>query len=421
MTLAVVTTGVNVATHSLQTSPLDELDYIHYTDKVLSQGFVRLNEQVGDYTVQILSCEGVIPNVTYGECGDASAEDLPYSGHTQAAPYTPLFFGLTAIVGGGIHLLTGVERLVAWRLVGAFWLAGAMLMMVLAFRRWKIPDTTTFVLGLLVITSPYTWLAETFLSTDAPALFVGASLLYMVTKVRNRELSPKWLLLAFPFAVALKVTNISAILLSLLFLFIAAITDARNRHLSEGNQPRVKVTVNVLVTATLGLVLAGVLEFIWLKFVAASALPAVVDMDQGVSRNLSGLELITQATNFISATITANPLLTSKYAPFFAPLSWLSIAGVVGGFLSIRKWDAYAEMKTAVLLAAVLAAPVLALTLQIGTGSYFSIEPRYGGSLIPAFMLSTAFILKNRMSLILLTLYAIACLGVGLAFSIRLH
>jgi hypothetical protein len=420
VTLALVTMTTNVFTHSLQTSPIDELEYINYTDEVLTQGYVRLNEQVGEYTVHILSCDGIIPSVTYGECGHATASDLPYSGNSQVAPYTPLFFGVTAIVGGAIHLLTGIEKLTAWRLVGALWLAAAVLMMVLTFRRWKIPENVTLVLGAVVIASPYTWLAHTFLSTDAPSLFVGAMLLYVITRIRTSDLSALWLLLAFPVAIALKVTNIAAIILSIVYLAISWLSEYRRHKKTHPPLSFARATWSFILVPFIGLAISAALEFAWLRFIAMTAIPTQINMDQGVAKELSSLELLNQSWNFLSSSINANPLLTSKFTPFFTPLSWLCVAGVIGGFLLIRKWDTQAEMLTGILIATVIAAPLLALALRFGTGSYFSIEPRYGGALIPAFMLSTGLIMKNRVAIVLLAVYVVACLAVGLAFSVRL-
>lgn len=419
--MALLSSGLNVLVHSLQTSPIDEWAYIDYTDKVLNQGYVRLNEKVSDYTVHILSCNGIIPNVTYGTCGIASADDLPYDGHSQAAPYTPTFFGITALAGAAIHALTGVERLIAWRLVDALWLAASMIVMFLAFRRWKIPDLTTLVLGTIVIVSPYTWLAHSFISTDAPALLVGATLLYLATRIRMDGWSSYWLLLAFPLAIALKVTNLAATCLVIFYFAISWLTGLRAKSARLDKKPLGRETLNLIIIPVLALLLSAIVEFFWLRFISATALQTSTNMDQGVSRELSVIELLTQASNFLGSTINANPILTTKFMVFFTPLSWLCVAGVVGAFLNIRVWGHKAEMATAILAASVLAAPILAITLQLGTGSYFPVAARYGGSLIPAFMLSTAFILRNRSALILLSVYAVASAIAGIAFSLRLN
>lgn len=411
---------VNIFAHSLQTSPIDEWVYVDYLDKAFVDGYVHQNDLVGEYTIHSMSCDGVIPSATFGKCGVATAEDMPQTGHTSAAPYMPTYFWVTAGIGNVIHAISGIEPLVSWRLVGGFWLASAMLMLYLLFRRWKIPNYTTAVLGGLIIASPFVWLSNSFVSTDAPALLVGASLLYLATRIREDSASPYWLWIAFPLAISFKVTNLVAVGLTIMYLLASLVT--RRMRPSQGvEQLHWPVPLwRFAGIPVIGLLFAGALEWAWLKFIALTALPVDVNIDQGVASTLTPFELVAQATNFIGSAISANPLLTPQYVPFFALLSWVSIAGVLGAVFVSTKWDRRAEMATSVAIAAVAMAPILALVLQLGTGSYFQLQSRYGGSLIPAFMLATAFVLKNRPVHWILAAYAVGMTLAGFAFSIRL-
>jgi hypothetical protein len=59
-------------------------------------------------------------------------------------------------------------------------------------------------------------------------------------------------------------------------------------------------------------------------------------------------------------------------------------------------------------------APVLALAVQLAQGEYFQLPPRYGASLLPAFLLATAFILRNFVMNWILIIYSCGLFAVGI-------
>lgn len=407
--------------HNEETSPLDEWVFIDYTSKVFTQGFVRRGETVGPYTAELMACHGVIPGGTFGTCGTGEKiyASLPYGGQNGAADYTPAYFWVTAIVGGGIHSLTGINPLTAWRMTGAFWVAAAMLVMFLLFRRWKLPDVTTLTLGLLIIGSPYTLWANSFVSTDAPSLLVGVTLLYLATRIRAGDLSPWWLVLAAPIALAFKVTNMAAIGLAVIYLVGSWIVQAiRSRRGLPISRPLSWFAG--LVVPALALVASVVLELGWLQVLKATAVPAP-PQDQGISVPLTIWELGVQATNFLGQTLANSPFQALKFGFIWSPLGWLSVTGVIGALLIAKRWSRRAEVSTAIAIASVVMAPALALIFWLVNHSYFQLAPRYGASLIPAFMLSTGFLIRNAISRWVIFAYAIALIAVNFAASMQMN
>jgi len=406
--------------HSLKTSPIDEWVYIDYTDRVFQQGRALEGDVASRYTTDIMACYGVLPGGTFGTCGLGETAALPYGGHPTGSPYMPIYFWITASVGGVIRLATGIEPLIAWRLTGALWLAAAMLVYVRLSRLWRVPDAATLALGGLLIASPYVWTAHSFISTDARSLLIGASLLMLATQIRRGKLHAAWLILAAPLAVALKITNLVAVGLAVMYLLIAWASDAvRSRR--AGDPAKLRPLIGRIAIVTAGIAAAGLMQVLWLRFVNSTAATSY-RADQGVATPLGKGELINQALNFLPGAITSNPFITaSYYAQAASGLSWFLITAVLGSFLRLNKWGARGEMVTSVAIASVLAAPALAILLHAVTGSYFQLPSRYGASLIPAFLLMGGFLIRNRVALWLLGAYALALGAIAVALSVYLH
>ena len=407
--------------HNQETSPLDEWVFVDYTSKVFSEGFVRRGENVGQYTAGLMACHGVIPGGKFGTCGTGQEiySKLPYGGRNGAADYTPSYFWVTAILGGGIHALTGIDQLTAWRMTGAFWLAAAMLVMYLLFRRWKLPDGSIVALGLIVIGSPFVLWANSFVSTDAPSLLVGVALLYLASRIRAAEISPWWLVLAAPIALSFKVTNMAAIGLAAIYLVGSWIVQMVRTRRGKSPLSPLSKTAGLLVPA-LALVASAAIELGWLRILAATAIPAP-PQDQGISTPLTIWELGVQATNFLGQSLENSPFSALKFGFVWSPLGWLSVTGVLGAIFIAKRWSERAEVSTAILIAAIVMAPSLALLFWIVNHSYFQLSPRYGASLIPAFMLSTAFLLRNSISRWVVGSYGVGLIALSLLASIQMN
>lgn len=407
--------------HSQATSPLDEWVFIDYTSKVFEQGYVHDGERVGELTNTIMACDGVIPGSTFGRCGDdlsSNAQNLPYTGLTAAAAYTPAYFAVTRLLGLPFELV-GFDPMTSWRLTGGFWLAAAVAVLVMTMRRWRIPGGTILPLGLLLISSPYAWWAHTFVSTDAPSLLVGASLLYISTRIRQGD-SWGWVLaLTAVLATALKVTNLVAVGLAVLYLIGSWLIDWVRFRKQREQQIKSRLTQEVVWP--LGSVLLSVgLQWGWSKFIFATAIQGE-RADQGISSPLSLSELGLQATNFLSSVLSYSPFTGHGHDFLFTPLAWILIAGVLGAIMVLQPTSDRWQIAAATFIAAIVMAPVLAIAVQVAQGSYFQLSPRYGASLVPAFLLSTAFVLRNRIARWSVGIYSGGLFLVGLAAAFMLN
>lgn len=401
--------------HSQETSPIDEWVFVDYTSKVFEQGYVREGERVGNYTVDLMACHGVLPGSTFGTCGadDSNYEALPYTGLTAAAAYTPIYFFATRILGLPFQLL-GADPLTAWRLTGGIWLALGIAVFVSLLRAWGVSNRRIFPLALLIIASPFVWWAHTFVSTDAPAILVGASILLLATKMRQSDVNPWWFLPIAVIAVALKVTNLVSVGLAVLYLLVTFVFDfVKGRENLQSVKVKPGQVWKTPVIAIFGAIVAVGVQVIWAKFIAATAVSAE-RVDQGISIQLTPKELALQVVNFIPSVLSYSAFSGHGKDFIWVPLSWIPIAGVIGSFFLIKKWNEKSYLVVAILVSGLAMAPLLAIAVQIAQGAYFQLSPRYGASLIPAFMLTVAFILRNKAARGVLLIYAVGLFSVGI-------
>lgn len=431
VTLVLVAVGLGTAStiavvHGEALSPIDEWVYVDYLYKLPSHGIVLKGEPIGEDALNIMACYGVTP---YGPMGPACGGDyrdlkaFPFGGITSADQYTPIFFVVTRVVGDAIRSVTGVDDVTGWRLTSPLWLAGGLIAFVALLRQWRVHPIAQLALGLAFIGSPFSYWTYTYVSTDAPAFMFGALLLYLVTRFTRGSPVGLWLVILSVAATLIKTTNILGVGLVVITLLIGL--GVRKRKFGESSlegQPSLVSTLGFAAVITLATF--GSLAF-WMylnSVTAASHLRA----EQGVSRVLNLDELLAQVTNFLPGTIVSNVNIAGStgYAlpiPGYAtvPLSWLCVAGVIGALFLLTQDSKKVSMVLSVVIAAALFAPTLALALQVVTGNYFTLPPRYGASLLPGFLLLAGTIMKNRWASGLVAVYGgVMCIALVIAGAI---
>ncbi|MCI0158215.1 hypothetical protein KNO15_16055 [Leifsonia shinshuensis] len=417
--------GTVTAMHSKSLSPIDEWVYSDYLDKVPTELLVHQGETIGHEALDRMACNGVFPYGPMGaKCGSSYSDiaKFPFQGKTSADAYTPTYFGITWVVGGAIHLATGIDQLTSWRLTGPLWLAGTMVALFLLFRSFRVPPAVTVALGLAFIVSPFTWWTYTFVSTDAPTVLLATLLVLLGTKYARGRLSGWWLVGLSAFAVLMKVTNILAVCLLALYLVFVWLWELRKTRWTDGwrtQRPGVeRRSLGLPLFAVLSVGAGIATQVAWLAVHRALAIGP--SANQGLGGPLSLKSLAVQLTNFLPGTLTSNVWITggSGYAlPIFdwavAPLSWICIAGVLGAFWSARVRGRTGPIIIATAIASVAFAPMLAVALTVTTGSYFALPPRYGAPLLPVFLLMPALLIRNRWATWLIIGYG-AALGIAM-------
>ncbi len=418
---SVVFTVYVIDQHSALMSPIDEWVYLDYLDKLRTGHIPRLGEPIGPEALARMACNGVFPYGPMGPGCTASHADVstfPAGGITTADAYTPLFFLLTAAVGGFFKLLLPVDQLTAWRLTGAVWLSGTVCALFVLLRAWGVGRLTILALGLAFIASPYSWWTFTYVSTDAPSVLMGALLLLAATRhVRGRPGS-WWVPVLAVVAMLFKVTNVLAVCLVALYLLAAWRHDARlPRRSVDGpwwkGLPRLPFVT---------LAVAGAVEVAWLLLHRAMAVGKTAD--QGISTALTVPELLWQIYNPLSALIanhvisgTPGTLALNIPGGLDRPLVWICVAGVIGLFWTMPRRGPEEPLVESVALASVTFGPMLALVLAVATGSYFPLPSRYGASIVPGFLLLAGLAMRDRRAAPILLGYAFVLYAVTLYYT----
>jgi hypothetical protein len=418
--------GTITVMHGDSMSPIDEWVYSDYLDKLPEQGVVYQGEAIGDQALERMACDGVLLYGPMGpDCGDdyGDLSEFPFSGITSADAYTPVYFAITRVVGDGIAFVTGADELTGWRLTGPVWLAATMIVFWLLLRRWNVPPLATLGLGLTLLASPFGWWTYTWVSTDAPSFLAGALMLLLASRYAYGKGSGWWLALVAALALAFKTTNILAVCLAALYLLIVWLSELRatewigirtRRPIADGRS-----SFALPGFAVLALVAAAATQFGWLAIrqVLAKGEPA----NQAIAGQLDRLETLSQMANFLPGTITSNVNLvgTGDYAlPFpnwsVMPLSWLCIAGVIGAFWQLSGTSKRSPLVIAIAISAIAFAPMLAIVIQLTTGSYFPLPPRYGAPILAGFLLAAGMTMRNRWAHWLLLAYAVPLIAATL-------
>lgn len=420
--LVIASLGMSVtviAHHSKALSPIDEWVYVDYLYKVPVEGMVHEGEAIGNAALNIMACDGVRPYGPMGPpCGSSyrNLSAFPFQGKTSADAYTPVYFDTTWAVGEAIHAVTGTSELTSWRLTSALWLAIASVLLYFLLRQWRIRKVVIFALGVAMIASPFAWWTYTYVSTDAPSLPLGILLLIAAVKFERGKWSGWWLVAISIIAVLFKVTNILAVCLAALFLLITWLLELKRTRWSGWKSPRPnrvgRSSLALPLFAASSVISAAVAQVIWLAIRQAVAIGAPAN--QGIAIPLTVRRLAEQTVNFLPGTIIANvnvagsPNLAYTIPPFLIqPLSWITVAGVIGAFWMLRRRSSTTAIVIAVVSAAVLFAPMLGLVVYLTTGSYFNLPPRYGAAILGGFLLLAGLTLRNRWAIGVVLVYAL--------------
>ena len=399
--------GTVTVLHTDQMSPVDEWVYLDYLYKFPTQGIVHRGEAIGDEALDIMACNGV---KVYGPMGPDCGSDyqkhlaeFPYQGQTSADLYTPFYFAITWVVGGAIHLLSGIDLVTSWRLTGPLWQGLSVFVLFLLFRQWKVAPIATLALGLALIASPFSWWTYSYVSTDAPSFTFGVLLLFAATKYVRGEWSGWWIVASSALAIAFKATNILSIGVVALYLIVQWLYERRSTTW-DGLRTRRPGFANrrwfaLPGTAVLAGVAASVIVVAWTFIRSAVAISDAPD--QGTTAAFGIKELLDQMVNFLPNTLTSNVNLAGAGVLAYpvpgivsASLSFITIAGVVGAFWTLQRGAKEIPLVVSIALASVLAAPVLAVVLYFSQGEAFALPPRYGASILGGMLLLTGLTIR---------------------------
>ncbi len=245
-----------------QLSPVDELQHLDYVLKSPSAG-VRIGEQFGLEAIKVASCRGMAwPGWQPGSemwpaCGDPQPDPTRShsNGYNTSYLHTPTYYSATWLAGEVVLPLPGVDSpLVAYRLVGAAWLAAGLILVWYALGLVNVGVWgRAAVVGLLGV-SPVVVHASAFLNPDATAIVGGGLVLVALLKWESGRWPWWWVTVATAVAVWLKLTNAHAAGVVIVYLAFR-IWQERDRQNWARARQRVLVASSSALVA-LGSVLA---------------------------------------------------------------------------------------------------------------------------------------------------------------------
>ncbi|HWL02460.1 MAG TPA: hypothetical protein VNQ52_08835 [Microbacteriaceae bacterium] len=405
--------------HSPALSPIDEVVYIDYLEKLWRQGVIHSGEYLGDLARQLYACHGVIPFGRMGpECGTDLSDSaaFPYGGYSSGEGYPPVQFWIVRTVGDALSLIPGVGQVTGWRLVGTLWLMGGLVFSYLIARRMRIVGWGFVAVSLAIVASPLGYWSFSFVSTDAPIFCLGAILLWLAIRFARGEVSGWWLVGVAALGATFKPTGIAVVGLVLIYLVARRIRALR----AEGRDAR--GVLRGLLGPQVGLpllafIMAVAVQFAWTRIVPLLAISRD-SADQGVAVPPTVDLFGQQFTNFLGGALRLVVPQADSATNIFLPLTWLAIAGVIGSLLMMPRGSRDRSLPIAVLLAFLLAAPFLTAGIVVASGSFFPMPPRYGLALMPALIVVTVPLLRNRWAIRALLAYVAILLGYGIAVTI---
>ncbi len=232
----------------------------------------------------------------------------------------------------------------------------------------------------LLATTPVVLHASATVTSDAPALLVGAVLFLAVLAVLERGTSSWWLFAAAVLAAVVKVSDVVAV--GAVFLVVV---------MAFGRRGEARPARGRLVRAMLALVVGAVLPtLLWTVVSATAATPQAGENPMDERFHVAGLTW-GQVSSNATATLTA---VKGAYTPAFLSTSTVSLLAVALDLLLIAAVAGAAwfgsgrrpadDVARGTLGGMLLGGPGFVLLVYVGAHAYVPIPPRYGLSLLPA-------------------------------------
>lgn len=384
--LAVVVVGLHVRDDG-RLSPVDETQHVDYLDRARHLQIPRLGEFDGAVARHEVACRGVEANFTPPPCAQAATAPnsaFPEDALDTAAADPPLYYAVTGIaarvVQAGLHLGSLVT---AARLLGAAWLAAALIVLWLAMGEFGVGLVARTAVAVLMVTTPTVILSSATVTSDATVMLAGAASLYAVVRW-ERGAAPAWVVLVIaalcPFA---KVTALAAVGATSVYLLVRWLRARRDTATST-RTPR-----GLIAMAVAGPVAGLAVAVAWQFIVVARTIPGVPTSGSIVYLYAAHLT-VSQVFSQVAATLSPlqNPtILAPLHGPvtvaIAALVNALVVAAAFGGAAFAAagsRLEALAGSAAALML---VSGPLLAVFIYVGEHAAFDIPARYGLALVP--------------------------------------
>lgn len=373
------------------TSPFDEFVYIDYLAKSSSQFGIKVGEETGAFARNELACRSVWPgDHVWGEgceSGNTNSDNAyPWAGKSTAYLYPPTYFVLTRMLAQPF-VSVGLPLVTSARYVAMFWVFLGLSLLYFSAVRIGISRKVSLGVLLLLLSTPATYWAGTYITPDNMAYLVAGLGCYVAVRVLRNEISPLWAIGYGLLAVALKPIFIVAPIILFLTMIIASISsdETLKYHL------RIKNYRTKLLSGFSGVVAGGAFTIVWGKFLKATAVAP--EISQGDLIPFSFTRYIADSFIFLGQTSSYGLPVGSSFEFSGKFVDLLLFVGISAAAITAAKRKSHDSIFQASLLMSLLAAPTITLLWQISNGfpgNTIPLGSRYGIILVGFWVLATA-------------------------------
>lgn len=398
-------------------SPVDERQHVDYLYRISRGELLRMGERIGQEALRDEACRGLDWNLfTPPPCHPKrpyNPDVYPDLAYNSAHVHPPTYYFLTNMVSKTFQA-AGIARdfVSSARLSGGLWLGLALLLFWYAAGQLHVSIIGRAIAMVLLATTPVILHASSTVNPDSTALLSGALVLWATLLWEQKRGRTILLLpLSAALAVALKTTNILVVGASALYLLFRWWLR-RKRPSSEprrggGSYVAAALVVSIagIVTATLWIVVHSLLIRVAFDPQLQQFQVASLSVDAVLSQLLA---LVTPLKD-----VWLPPFLNNTPVRAILELVNLALlAGVFGALLYERPH----RPRTAIALSGglVILSSGMALTLinyYLNSGTFITIPPRYGLSVLPFLFLALASALRRPAVSWTVGLLAVVSLG----------
>ncbi len=409
--LAITASALHVA-RATEVSAIDETRNIDYMVRIFDDGhLVRLGDRIEQTAMRLEACRGQSFTTLDPPCSTKHFEsrDFRDDGFNNEVNHPPGYFFVSGAIAKGATLL-GIANnpLDPARLVGGFWLAAGLMLVLFAGELLgvsRIPLVGVITIFALV---PDALNSAAIINPDGASIFAGALVLVTALLWERGRISMWWLVGAGAVAGALKMTNFLAIGIVVAWF----ITQAYRQH--RDAEPDRPTSRKYLVACGLLLAGASVVTIAWLGIASARATvdPLRLPSNQMFYSPAFPTHPLLESQNLFSffpaggQAFRAPVLTTSVIIDISLMSGWLCVAALFANALrfSIRDRLSTLAAWSAVLL--IVAGPAFIVATWMANKVIFQPSPRYALSAIPIVIVLAASLVKGRTATIAVCAYA---------------
>jgi Dolichyl-phosphate-mannose-protein mannosyltransferase len=417
-------------------SPIDELQHIDYMFRSPGVHQVVAGTRDSGPAMREEVCRGIddavipLPPCSSKKLVPSQFQD---QGYDTAYIHPPTYYDVTWALGKVVKPLTGAKSWVTtWRLVGALWLAAGLLLTYAAGLRMDARPLPLVGLLVLLASAPSIIETNSTVTPDAASTFVGGAVLYLACRWRSGD-RWRWLaLVGIGFvATAFKLQGAIVVMMIVIYLLLSArgATPNDDKDSTTRNHPEPTPDPSGLIRHGSGparLVQSVSVRAVAILVVTTGAIAGAWTVLQRVTETIDPNKLRVNR-QFVVSSISLQQI-ASSFGAFLAPLpgafiptatrnvwtddtlsllSWLLVAGLVGGAIFLAHSHATASLARAALITALFGGPIFVLLNFVSMSQYIPIPSRYGFPLLPAMVVCTADAIRTRWA-------GICALGAGL-------